>query len=223
MLFSTKLAESVLTYFLCAHTNFYAQMLACRATVAQTVSPQKHCTLGAAAHLLVLPSFRFFRFRFLSYNWPISRLCPSDDAPHGEWAILTRNFYLLLTLRVLIYLTEMVRWPHLRLSARLWPPCRLLQWRWRFNSIVTSKEDLTRSHVKSRLSWEFMAHRMGLTVTEIGCFTLNARHYRMLGMATTIVQAKYTGGNIHIPRNEPEWKDLICCEKHSPRTTSSRR
>ena len=62
MLFSTKLAESVLTYFLCAHTNFYAQMPACRATVAQTVSPQKHCTLGAAAHLLVRPSFRFFVF-----------------------------------------------------------------------------------------------------------------------------------------------------------------
>ena len=45
--FSTKLADNVPTYFLCAQTNFHAQMPACRATVAQTVSPQKHCTLGA--------------------------------------------------------------------------------------------------------------------------------------------------------------------------------
>jgi len=84
MLFSTKLADNALTYFLCAHTNFHAQMPACRATVARTVSPQKHCTLGATLHLLVRPSFRFFRFHFLSYNSPISRFCPSGDASYGE-------------------------------------------------------------------------------------------------------------------------------------------
>ena len=37
MLFSTKLADNLLTYFLCAHTNFRAQMPACRATGAQAV------------------------------------------------------------------------------------------------------------------------------------------------------------------------------------------
>ena len=45
--FSTNLADNVLTYVLCDYANFHAQMPACRATVAQTVSPQKHCTLGA--------------------------------------------------------------------------------------------------------------------------------------------------------------------------------
>ena len=84
--FSTKLADNVPTYVLCAHTNFHAQILACRATVAQTVSPQKHCTLGAAYLWRFRPSFRFFRFHFLSYNSPISRFCPSGDASYGERA-----------------------------------------------------------------------------------------------------------------------------------------
>jgi len=60
-------------------------MPACRATVAQTVSPQKHCTLGATSNEVVRPSFQFFRFHFLSYNSPISRFCPSGDASDGEW------------------------------------------------------------------------------------------------------------------------------------------
>ena len=66
MLFSTKLADNVPTYFLCARTNFHAQMPACRATVTQTVSPQKHCTLGAALHddlhFVRRPHFVFFVF-----------------------------------------------------------------------------------------------------------------------------------------------------------------
>ena len=38
-------------------------MPACRATIAQTVSPQKHCTLGAGLHEV----FDFhFNFRFIS-------------------------------------------------------------------------------------------------------------------------------------------------------------
>ena len=41
---------------------------------------------GATVHLLVRPSFRFFRFHFLSHNSPISRFCPSDDASYGERA-----------------------------------------------------------------------------------------------------------------------------------------
>ena len=86
MLCSTKLADNVPTYVLCAHTNFHAQIPACRATVAQTVSPQKHCTLGAAYLWRFRPSFQLFRFHFLSYNSPISRFCPSGDASYGERA-----------------------------------------------------------------------------------------------------------------------------------------
>ena len=41
-------------------------------------------SLRSALHLLVRPSFRFFRFHFLSYNSPISRFCPSGDASYGE-------------------------------------------------------------------------------------------------------------------------------------------
>ena len=85
--FSTKLADNVLTYLLYAHVNFHAQKSACRATVAQKVSPQKHWTLGAAYLWRFRPSFQLFRLHILSYNSPISRFCPSGDANYGEWAI----------------------------------------------------------------------------------------------------------------------------------------
>ena len=84
VLSSTKLADNVLTYLLYARANFRAQVRACRATVAQKVSPRKHWTPGATLHLLVRPSFRFFRFHFLSHNSPILRFCPSSGASYGE-------------------------------------------------------------------------------------------------------------------------------------------
>ena len=69
------------------HVNFHAQKSACRATVAQKVSPQKHWTLGAASLWRFRPSFQLFRLHILSYNSPISRFCPSGDASYGERAI----------------------------------------------------------------------------------------------------------------------------------------
>ena len=56
--------------------------------MAQNFEARNSCQPGAALHLLVRPSFRFFPFHFLSHNSPISRFCPSDDAPYGEWAFL---------------------------------------------------------------------------------------------------------------------------------------
>jgi len=86
VLSSTKLADNVLTYLLHARANFRAQVRACRATVAQTLSPRKHWTLGAAYRWRFRSSFQLFRLHFLSYNSPISRFCPSSGASYGEWA-----------------------------------------------------------------------------------------------------------------------------------------
>ena len=55
--------------------------------MAQNFEARNSCQPGAALHLLVRPSFRFFRFHFLIYNSPISRFCPSDDASYGESTI----------------------------------------------------------------------------------------------------------------------------------------
>ena len=40
----------------------------------------------------------FFRFHFLSYNSPISRFCPSDDASYGERSSTDRNVHVRATL-----------------------------------------------------------------------------------------------------------------------------
>jgi len=87
---ATPCARRFVWYFhdglLCSFTSFMRSFASKNTAVAQNFEARNSCQLGAALHWLVRPSFRFFRFHFLSHNSPISRFCPSGDASYGEWA-----------------------------------------------------------------------------------------------------------------------------------------